>query len=92
MPNIEIHGLVGQEGELRMRIFDLFKDKPYVDEMVITSIEDFVIDRKGFSQPFIRLVNSCQEHTEEIIEMLKTLNVDIEHLELKAFIPKQDGS
>ncbi len=88
MPNIELHGYFERPGALELKIFDLFKDKPYVDEMVVTCCNDHVHDAKGNNQPFIRLVNSCQEHTEEIIEVLKTLHIDIEHLKLEAFIPK----
>ena len=93
MPNIEIHGLSLQEwNELRKKIFKLFEDKPYVDEMVVTVFQDAVFDKRGSSRPFIRLVNSSQEFSdemraEEILEALKTLNIDIEHLELKVFIP-----
>lgn len=90
--NIEIHGDFGNPNVpslLRHRIFDLFSDKPYVTEMVVTVSTDYVCDIKRIKQPFIRLFNSRQEHIEEILEMLKTLNIDIEYLELKRFIPKK---
>jgi hypothetical protein len=91
MPNIEIHGeyTVEEGNALLQKIFARFKGKPYVDETVVTFSRDHVVDKDGFRQPFIRLVNSYQEHTNEIIEILQTLNMDIEHLELKAFIPKK---
>jgi len=92
MPNIEIHGQFGNPNiptVLERRIFNLFSDRPYVDEMVVTFCNDHVHDANGNDQPFIRLANSCQEHTEEILERLKTLNIDIEHLRLEKFIPKK---
>jgi len=92
MPNIEIHGMGKREEAnlLAKRIFQLFADEPYVDEMVVTICDTFVQDRHGISQPFLRLANSCQEHTEEIIGKLRQLGLDVEHLEFKAFYPKQE--
>jgi hypothetical protein len=90
MPNIEIHGMgvMVQAHEMKKRIFQLFSDKPYVEEMVVTIFSTKVRNKCGDSQPFLRLVNSCQEHAEEIITILRRLNMDIEYLELKAFYPK----
>ena len=90
MPNVEIHGMFLQEAvRLEKKIFKLFGDKPYIKEMVVTIYQTIVRDFKGNSQPFIRLVNSCQEHSEEIVEKLKTLEIDVEHLKLESFIPKE---
>lgn len=89
MPNIEIHGLHRTEARaLFQDIFKLFKDRPYVDEMVVTMCDTIVENKHCKPQPFIRLANSCQEHTDEILERLQTLNIDIEHLVLAKFIPK----
>ena len=55
----------------------------------LQSWDDSVKDAWGTSQPFLRLVNSCQEHTVEIVETLKGLGMDIEHLVLAEFITKQ---
>lgn len=92
MPNIEIHGMGKREeaGQLAKRIFQVFADRPYVDEMVVTICDTIVQDKNGNSHPFLRLANSCQDHTEEIIQELRGLGLDIEHLELKAFYPKQE--
>jgi len=86
MPNIELHGFSAPETMITS-IFDLFKDRGYVDEMVVTICRDTVVDRSGKTQPFFRLANSCQEHTSEIIEKLRTLHFDIERLILDDFIP-----
>ena len=92
MPNIEIHGRFENSNVpdlLGRRIFDLFTGKPYVTDMVVTFCGDHVCDVHGNEQPFIRLLNSCQEHTEEILKELETLNIDIEYLDLSGFIPKR---
>ena len=85
MPNVEIHGLGWRDANaLYDKVFELFKNKPYVKEMVVTIVRD----RNRNSKPFFRLVNSCQEHSEEIICALETL-MDTEHQELKSFRPKK---
>lgn len=91
MPNIEIHGLHQQEAEeVRSRIFDLFKDVPYVGEMVVTICITEVRDQSGQDQPFLRLISTPAPYIGEIKEKLQTLGIDIERLELKEFIPKQE--
>jgi len=91
MPNVEIHGLYLTEAEdLRGRIFGLFQDKPYVEEMVVTIHPTAVKDVHGDDQPYLRLANSDQSHTEEILGRLRTLGIGIEHLKLEGFIPKQE--
>ena len=90
MPNVEIHGLSESEAKgLRRKIFRLFSDKEYVGEMVVTIHLTDCEDKLGYSQPFIRLANSCQKSTQEIVEKLKSLSMDIEHLKLEEFFPKQ---
>ncbi|MCK4355262.1 hypothetical protein KAW43_02895 [Candidatus Parcubacteria bacterium] len=85
MPNVEIHGLGWRKAvALRKKVFVLFKNKPYVEEMVVTIYRTVVTNYKGDSKPFFRLVNSCQEHSEEIVSGLETL-MDTEHGELKSF-------
>lgn len=92
MPNIELHGYPrGEAMALKDKIFELFQDKSYVDEMVVTLCSTTVWNKKGEMQPFVRLANSCQEHAEEILEGLQALEVDIEHLVLAKFIPKKKG-
>jgi len=92
LPNIEIHGLaMDQASQLRCRIFQLLKDKSYIDETVVTVYPDVVEDKNGNSQPFIRVVNDCQAHTEEILKLLQSLGIDIEHMQLSSFIPKKQS-
>ena len=91
MPNVEIHGLGWFEADaLYDKVFELFKDKPYVTEMVVTVYPTIVRGYKGSSKPFFRLVSSCQEHSEEIIRGLKTLLMDVEHQKLEDFIPAEE--
>jgi hypothetical protein len=95
MPNIEIYGMGlgfnGRGSKLRSKIFELFKDKGYAREIVVTIINSSVEDIHGNNQPFIRLLNDCQEHTQEILEILQTLDIDIEHSKLSSFIPKKSS-
>lgn len=88
MPNVEIHGLErGEAYDIRRQIFEMFADD-FAAEMVVTIYATEVVDAKGSRQPFLRLANSCETHTCEIIGRLKTLGMDIERLELFEFIPK----
>lgn len=89
MPNVEIHGLHRAEArDLKAKIWYLFKDKPYIEEMVVTISPTTIEDVHGKDQPFLRLANSHQAHTREILETLGTLGMDIEHLKLEKFYPK----
>ena len=92
MPNIEMHGFrfssVEVEKQQVKEIYDLFEGKPYRDEMVVDVYHDTVYGPDLFDQPFLRLVNSCEEHTEEILKTLKVLNIDIEHAKLEDFFPR----
>ncbi len=94
MPNIEIHGVLtgsstlGAEG-LRKRIFALFLKKPYIVDMVVTILQSKVTDQGGDYQPFLRLVGMSSDPLEEIIEILKSLEMDIEVLLLESFHTKE---
>jgi hypothetical protein len=89
LPNIEIHGVATDKvPELRRQIFQLFQGKSYINEIVVTTCFDVVENKDGKHQPFIRVLNDCQTHTEEILELLRPLGLDIEHLPLKSFIEK----
>ena len=87
MPNIEIHSLPEQQALLRARIFALFQNTSYRDEIVVTVYPTEAMDRMSTNQPFIRLVTTPQDNTEEIITTLLTQGLDVEHLQLTAFHP-----
>lgn len=94
MPNIEIHGF-SEEGALRLegKIFLRFSDRPYADEMVVTIFPTTVRNRRGEAQPFLRLASPCDGHeAEEILQMLRHLGYDVEHLKLEAFYEKATAS
>ena len=90
MPNIEIHGLdEAKAREMRQKVFDAFADASFVKEMVVEIYLTDVEDYAGEKQPFFRLMNSHQEHNQEIIDKLLELGLDIEHPpELQAFYLK----
>ncbi len=90
MPNIEIHGLATDQAlKIRSQIFKLLKDRPYIDETVVTIYQDIVEDKDGNSQPFIRVVNDCQTYPKEILGLLRSLKIDLEHMRLSSFISKK---
>ncbi len=93
MPNIEIHGLaINQARDLRFEIFSVFKNEPYVKDIVVTIFSTQVLDVNGETQPFLRLVNDCQKNTKRIIGKLKKFGLDIEHARLEKFYPKANVS
>lgn len=98
MPNIEIHGFYHEKEKaywIRRLIFGLFKNQPYIKEMVVTIFYTEVEDWMANSQPFFRLINDRMEPgiTEEIISILheKFPEMDIEHILNQKFIPKKDS-
>jgi len=90
VPNIEIHGL-DEKGakDIYDRIIAVFRGRPYFDDMVVTIYPTKVYDLAGNTQPFLRLVNSHQEHTDEIMHVLEVLHMDIERGKLEEFRPKK---
>jgi hypothetical protein len=95
MPNIEIHGLNEADAEaVYEEIVDHFKGTSYYNEMVVTIYQTKVRNLKRGNQPFIRLLNSCQLHTEEIMLTLKRILpwLDIERGKLEEFSEKTKSS
>lgn len=91
MPNVEIHGLPLEEARrTRSVVFNLLKGRSYVWDMVVTIYPTEVENRKGDSQPFFRLANSHEEISEEIIEVLHHMGMDVEYLRLDKFIPAKE--
>ncbi|HUS50370.1 MAG TPA: hypothetical protein VMZ91_09405 [Candidatus Paceibacterota bacterium] len=85
MPNIEIHGMEKQMAEKeRENIFELFKGKEYVRDIVVTIFPTDVRDRCNRKLAFIRLVSS--DHLREATVLLLELGLDLEILELQQFI------
>lgn len=92
MPNIEIHGFDEKEAEkLREDIFALFQGNSYFDDMVVTIYPNTVKNRDRHDQPFVRLVKSSETQSQEMIEQLHLLGIDVEYLRLEKFIPKNKG-
>ena len=95
MPNIELHGYMSRVAmALREAIFKVFADQPFVGEMVVEIYPTQVFDAGSVAKPYVRLVNSCQDYTVELLEGLRSLEVefggiDIEHLKLQKFYPAE---
>ena len=93
MPNVEIHGLSSCAArELGVRIFEKFQNTPFVDDLVVTIFPTEVFDSNGKVQPFLRLANTCQDGTPLIIQALQDLGLDVEHVKLEGFYPKNVSS
>lgn len=89
MPNIEVHGFSETEAKsVRERVFKLFEGKPYVREMVVAIYLTVVEDFAGCPQPFLRVCTTEQDYVKEILALLPSLGIDIEHMRLVKFIPK----
>lgn len=90
MPNIELYGFTAAEvATASSQIREIFADKPYQDEYVITCILSRVTDHHVQRQPFIRLVNTPSEHLGDMIAELQKVGVDIEVMMLDGFYPKK---
>ena len=93
MPNIEIYGSSPKISEmLKEHLFkELFADKPYVKEIVVTIVPSEVTDVEGFQQPFLRLLSSDSEEAKEILGILerKIPDIDLEYVKIEKFIPKK---
>lgn len=92
MPNIEIHGMgrsrtlvTDKINVLKERIWECFLERPYINDVVVTVVDDRPQDPMGRSCPFLRLVSTREEYIPDVVERLKTLNMDIEHVDLAAF-------
>jgi hypothetical protein len=87
MANIEIHGMEKELAEKeRENIFELFKEKEYVRDIVVTIFPTDVRDRRYRKLPFIRLVSTLEPYLEEVVKLLLKIGFDLEILELQRFI------
>ena len=86
MPNIEVYGIYNEEHkkDLLFKIKQLLRETPYETKTVVTIINSEVTSLSGDSKPFLRLSNVCYEG--ELIEMLRSLNLDLEISSLNKFI------
>lgn len=89
MPNIETHSMsINEFRDTEEKIKELIKNEPYEKETVITRVEDMTKDIKGVRQPFLRVFYSCADHIKDLLALLQTLHIDIEHSQV-GFIPKK---
>jgi hypothetical protein len=100
MPNIEIHGLGrnSRAAGLHRQILLLFGGAPYFADVVVIQVNDTACSleiAEVFAfvkmRPFLRLVSTKEDYIPDVLERLKTLNMDIEYLELAAFYPASDS-
>ena len=89
MLNIEIHGLNKAEAScLEDKIFFLFMDEEYAGDIVITTYRTRAADIVHKRVSFIRIVTGQgEDRIREVLNKLRTLEVNVELLCLKEFIP-----
>ena len=88
MPNIEVHGLsergaAGMSGE----IAKILIKTPLAKEVVISAMNDVVADLVPSDRPYLRVVCTTAAEAQQVVDLLKPLNIDIEVLLLHAFMP-----
>lgn len=92
MANIMFYGFAGDQfKKITARIGEIFANKPYRDDYVVTFVPSVVLDHPGQSQPFIRLATHRGDgNFEDVFEELKKLGFYIEPLFLEhCFDPKK---
>ena len=88
MPNIEFIGFSEEEYKnLKSKIIKLMKGLSALDDMVFTHYHSTVTDKDEKSAKFIRVSSTPRSDIEEIVKRIKTIGIDVEEIELKAFHP-----
>lgn len=92
MPNVEFFGFEPEEvSELIEKIKRLLKKSTVslsLRDMVFTEHRfSEVRDENGTKMPYIRLTSTMRKDLHGIFEVLKTLKIDLELIELTAFVP-----
>ncbi len=92
MLNIEMHGPWGRTayaGTPRSAITDAFSGACYRGDVQINSIGSWCLCPDGTDAPFLRLlVTPNYLHLEDALQRLHALNLDIEVVVIKRFIPR----
>jgi len=80
MPNIEIHGIGEHRDQdlLRSKIFAATEKLAFARATVVTIVPDKCVDRNCVPRPFLRIVSYVPRRTEQLVEVLKLLNMDME--------------
>jgi len=92
MPNIEIHGRKDDEEYLlvttRRSVFHLFKDNPFIEDIVVTVVRDEAEDIHRTSKPYFRVFSNDSEELKYVSNRLAVLG-DVEAVLLFRFIQRQ---
>ena len=97
MPNIEIHGLMGNTKELKIKIDKKMQEIGLGDDAITTIFNskpescDGLGDGIGKQLPFLRIYASDKNELDKIINALKEMQLwlDVETLILNSFILKE---
>jgi len=89
MPNIEIHGLKPHVAErIRTQIFETTKGLAFARDIVVTIVPDECVDRNDKPKPFLRIISYRPRRTEQLVERLRPLGMDMETSD--EFIPGEE--
>jgi len=94
MPNIEIHGYgIGfdkKPREIFAQIVKALEGESYADEAVVTVCQDSTTDLNLKHKPFLRICSS--EYEDQVLAALEKaeINMDIEVMPIKKFIPVKE--
>ncbi len=87
MPNIEIHGLSGDEAQtIEDKIFELFEYSDFINDMVVEIVPSFVHNKERVYQPYLRFRNTDSTQDEKTIKGLLKLGMDLEPPERLNFV------
>ena len=79
MPNVEIHGLSRESGEVMYSQAErLLRGAPFADEVVISIMGDVVRDLKGYQKPFLRIFSADEAEAHQVMSLLKPLDLRYE--------------
>ena len=93
MPNIELHGYRNEEEEeLRGKLRGTFEHVSYRSHIVISRPQNYVRTIENLHAPFVRVYITADDPAanDDLEQRLRELNVDVEIVELKKFIPKKE--
>jgi len=90
MPNIEIIGFLEKSCCIVKSVQELFKQKPYADDIIITwNGDSYALSLTNKKKPYFRLISAPEDDNDDIKEikkLLASLNIDTEVMLLDEFI------
>ena len=90
MPNVEIHGYNEPETNIVAgMVAERLRFAPFAHDVVISECHGVVTNLMMQNKPYLRVIDDDAPEAQQVVDLLKPLNIDIEVLLLHAFIPSQ---